>query len=104
MIQHHGIILRDPPVGDAPNADREWPQGFSSYGDSFLVWGEHRLVDAARDHTLHVIYKGPLNIVAARRVLELALTEDERLIDYATTSDDLDWSEDEVIYTLEDFV
>lgn len=104
MIQHHGIIIREDvaQVGDKPNALRAWPKGVTCYGDSFLVWGEHRTRDS-RDHTLHVVYEGPLSFAEVRAQLSDVLTEDERLIDYACISDAQDWSEGEETYSLEQF-
>lgn len=104
-IQHHGIILVDPESfeWDRP-PQREWPTGFTSHGDSFLVWGEHRQGDLAEaDYTLHVIYEGPLSFAKARFMLSNVLRRGERLIDYAVLSDKDDWSEAEETFTLEQF-
>ena len=103
-IQHHGIILTNPDSAEFDRPpQREWPRGCRSYGDSFLVWGEHRLGEIENDHTLHVIYEGSRPIADVRASLQNFLQRGERMIDYATTSDKEDWSENGSTFYLEDF-
>lgn len=94
-VQHHGIITT---IGE-PNPLRGWPKGVITDGDSYLVWGETR----QGDHTLHLLYEGPLTPGEVRVQLKQLLTEEERLVDYASETDMDDWSANEVAYWLENY-
>jgi len=105
-LMHLGIVRTDGLVFARPNArlaQRTWPHGFIAFGDSFEVWGEHRATPEGVDGTIHVVV--PLRTTTpslvtfeeCRERLRASLHQGERLANWASTSDPVDWSAGNVI-------